>query len=68
MAKVPFVSHVVPAEWGNQLPDGDYTIGRGANPNSAIESASEPGLSQNGDEEDEHDDEVEHAAVAKQTR
>ena len=32
MAKMPFAFHAVRAEWGGQLPDGDYTIGRGPDP------------------------------------
>ena len=32
MAKTPFVFHTVSVSWGKHLPDGDYTIGRGADP------------------------------------
>lgn len=34
MAKPPFAFHAVPREWGEHFPEGDYTIGRGADPRS----------------------------------
>ncbi len=37
MSKLPFVFHVVEADWGKHLPDGDYTIGRGADPRTSHE-------------------------------
>lgn len=35
MSKKPFKFHVVSADWGAQFPDGDYSIGRGADPRTA---------------------------------
>ena len=32
MSKIPFSFHVVPVDWGQAIPDCDFTIGRGADP------------------------------------
>jgi hypothetical protein len=42
MIKVPFKFHSIPPGWADQFPDGDYTIGRGADPRTAAERAADP--------------------------
>lgn len=32
MSKIAFSFHIVTSDWGKQLPDGDFTIGRSADP------------------------------------
>lgn len=48
MTKVPFAFHSVGADWGQHLPAGDYTVGRGADPRSeaARRPASDTSLAQ----------------------
>lgn len=43
MAKVAFAFHAVSAEWGKDLPDGDYTVGRGKDPRTPTDEASGSG-------------------------
>jgi hypothetical protein len=40
--KPPFKYTVPPPDFADRFPDGDYTIGRGADPRSAAERAAEP--------------------------
>jgi hypothetical protein len=42
MKSAPWTFHEIPAGWADQYPDGDYTIGRGADPRSAEERARDP--------------------------
>ncbi len=49
MGKTAFSFHIVTSKWGNELPDADFTIGRGADPRgrtrvdgSDQETSSEP--------------------------
>jgi hypothetical protein len=41
--KVPYTFKAPPRGWIEKLPDGDYTVGRGADPRSADERASTRG-------------------------
>lgn len=40
--KVPYQFTAPPPRWIGSFPDGDYTIGRGADPRSAAERAADP--------------------------
>jgi hypothetical protein len=39
--KPPFKFSVPPADFADRFPDGDYTVGRGADPRSAVERAAD---------------------------
>ena len=41
-SKVPFGFHTFSADWGTHLPEGDYTIGRGADPRLPDDRNNEP--------------------------
>jgi hypothetical protein len=40
----------IPANFGDRFPDGDYTVGRGADPRGAAERAAEAAAAPNGAE------------------
>lgn len=42
MAKLPFTFLVVTADWGRELPAGDYTVGRNADPRATKDRDKEP--------------------------
>ena len=39
MSKKSFKFNDIPVDWGDHLPDGDYTIGRGADPRGETKTA-----------------------------